>query len=115
MNKLFVYGTLKPGCSNHYILEQIGGNSIEAKLYGYQFDENWERKTGYPGLIKGDVNAEIEGFLFISENLTKSWSILDEFETEAYSRIIVPIAIENNTAVNGFVYIINLNFDIENF
>lgn len=115
MDKLFVYGTLKPGFSNHYILENIGGTCFEASLFGYQFDNEWERKTGYPGLMKGSLNSKIEGFVFISDNLTNNLMVLDDFETEAYIRKIVPVHLKNNTIVDAFVYLININFDVNNF
>ncbi|WP_439131974.1 gamma-glutamylcyclotransferase family protein [Polaribacter sp.] len=115
MDKLFVYGTLKPGCSNHHILQNIGGDCIKATLFGFEFDKDWEKQTGYPGLIKSNFDAKVEGFLFVSENLKRNWEVLDGFETEAYTRKIVPITIKNNQKVNGFVYVINTNFDINNF
>ncbi len=115
MDKLFVYGTLKPGCSNHNILKNIGGDCIKATLFGFELDNDWEKQTGYPGLIKSDAKSKVEGFLFVSENLNKNWDVLDSFETEAYSRKIVPITLNDNKKVNGFVYIVNINFDIHNF
>lgn len=115
MDKLFVYGTLKPKFSNHYILEEIGGKCIEVTLFGYQFDKQWEKQTGYPGLIESDLNSKVDGFVFISDNLCNNLGVLDAFETDAYSRKIVPIHLKDNTIVDAFVYVININFDINNF
>lgn len=115
MDKLFVYGTLKPNCFNHHILQKIGGDFFEATLYGFQLDKSWEKQTGYPGVIKSNTNAKVEGFLFTSKNLYRSWEVLDNFETDAYYRKMVPITLKNNRKVYAFVYVINLDFDINNF
>lgn len=115
MNTLFVYGTLKPGFPNNHILKAFGGNFFKATLLGFQFDKVWEKKTGYPGLIKSDSNSKVEGFLFVSENLIDNWKVLDDFETKAYSRKIVSVLLEDNRKVDGFVYVINTDFDITNF
>ena len=66
MDKLFVYGTLKPGFSNHYILKEIGGDFIEASLFGFRYDEIWEKQTGYPGVIESKSASRVDGFLFTS-------------------------------------------------
>lgn len=115
MNHLFVYGALKPGFSNHYILTNIGGAFFKATLYGFQFDRNWEKETGYPGLVEANKDAKVEGFLFVSKNLTKNLKFLDDFETKAYKRKIVTITLKDDKKVDGFVYLINKNFDIKNF
>jgi gamma-glutamylcyclotransferase (GGCT)/AIG2-like uncharacterized protein YtfP len=114
MDKLFVYGTLKPGFPNHYILKNIGGDFVEASLFGYKFDRIWQKQTGYPGIVEGLSNEKINGFLFISEKLNKNWKVLDDFETKAYIRKKVSISL-NNEKVNAYVYAININFDINNF
>lgn len=114
MDKLFVYGTLKPECSNHYILKNIGGDFTEATLFGFQFDKNWGKQTGYPGLTVSNSNSKVEGFLFVSKNLNRNWEVLDRFETKAYTRNIVPVTLKDNRKVNAFLYVININLDINN-
>jgi gamma-glutamylcyclotransferase (GGCT)/AIG2-like uncharacterized protein YtfP len=112
---LFVYGTLKPECSNNYILQDIGGDFYKAILHGFQFDKKWEKETGYPGLIESDNSVKVEGYVFVSENLKNNWKIIDDFETAAYLRKRVSVNLDNNKKVTAFVYIINTNFDIKNF
>lgn len=114
MDKLFVYGTLQPNHSNHYILQNIGGVCEKATLFGYQFDKEWENQTGYPGIIKSD-SSKVKGYLFTSKKLQENLQLLDDFETEAYMRKIVPITLNDNTNVNAYVYAINLEFNIKNF
>jgi gamma-glutamylcyclotransferase (GGCT)/AIG2-like uncharacterized protein YtfP len=115
MDKLFVYGTLKPGFSNNFILTDIGGHFFKATLWGFQFDKKWEKETGYPGLIKTKSTDKVEGFVFVSKNLSKYWDALDIFETKAYQRIETPIELEDNSKTIAFVYIINSEFDLSNF
>lgn len=115
MDNLFVYGTLKPGFTNHYILKNIGGTFFKATLYEFQFDRNWEKETGYLGLVESNKDSKVDGFLFVSKNLTQNLKVLDDFETDAYTRKIVTITLKDGKQVEGFVYLINKNFDIKNF
>lgn len=115
MDTLFVYGTLKPGFANHYILKNIGGAFFKATLYGFQFDRNWEKETGYPGLVESNKDSKVDGFLFVSKNLTQNLKVLDDFETEAYIRKIASITLKDGKKTEAFVYLINPNFDIKNF
>lgn len=112
---LFVYGTLRPGYANEHILKNIGGSFKEATISGFQFDKVWEKQTGYPGIIKSNSNATIKGILFTSKHLIYHWDVLDSFETDAYCRIEIPIKLNDNSIVNGCVYIINVDFNIHNF
>lgn len=114
MDKLFVYGTLKPGFPNHYILKNIGGSFIKATLFGFEYDKNWEKQTGYPGIITSEPTKKIDGFVFVSKNLKYNWKVLDDFETKAYTRKQVSISLHNKKE-EVFVYTINIDFDLNQF
>lgn len=110
--RLFVYGTLKPGFENNYILAEIGGEFVKATLLGYTLDSNWENKTGYPGLTKSDSKSKVEGYLFTSENLDQNWDVIDSFETNMYKRAMVSVVINDDIHVDAYAYLINTNFNI---
>lgn len=45
-------------------------------------------EMGYPGIVLDEDGGQIEGFVFLSENLVKHWQMLDAFEGEGYQRIL---------------------------
>lgn len=113
--RLFVYGTLKPGFENNYILAEIGGVFDKATLFGYTLDNNWEKQTGYPGLVKSDSKSKVAGYLFTSKKLTYNWDVIDNFETNMYIRSKVTVVIDSDVQIDAYTYIINANFNISNF
>ena len=102
--RLFVYGTLGPGRPNEHVLEAIGGSWEAATVKGALRQEGWGASMGYPG-IDLDQNAdEVEGFLFISENLSDHWEALDEFEGEAYERVLTKAKRKDGSTVGAYIY-----------
>ena len=104
INKLFVYGTLGPGGPNEHILTKIGGSWEEASVKGNLFQEGWGADLGYPGISLDENGDVIEGYIFISDNLSNNWSNLDEFEGEAYERIAARVQLRNGCSVEAYVY-----------
>jgi len=105
-NKLFVYGTLGPGRPNEHILEKLGGSWKEASVIGSLHPEGWGAEMGYPGITLEDSGNIVEGLLFSSDNLPDYWSELDEFEGEAYERVLTTIQIKNETSANAYIYVL---------
>jgi gamma-glutamylaminecyclotransferase len=70
---LFVYGTLKRGCKNHYILEdcQLRG---QATLLGYSMLD----VGGFPCIIPGPPNDAVKGEIY--EIPPGRWPRLDRLE-----------------------------------
>ena len=107
MNKnLFVYGTLGPERPNEHILKNIGGTFKVASVTGTLYNKGWGAELGFPG-IKLDTNGtKVEGFLFNSDNINEHWSTLDEFEGEAYERVLTKVTLESKAIVEAFIYIL---------
>ena len=105
-NKLFVYGTLGPGRPNEHILEKIGGSWEEASVIGTLHPEGWGAEMGYPGITLEESGIKVEGFLFSSDDLPDYWSELDEFEGEAYERVLTTVQIKNGTSANAYIYVL---------
>ena len=59
---------------------------------------------GYPGIDLDENGEEIEGFLFISENLSKHWRVLDDFEGESYERVITQARLGDGSEVDAYIY-----------
>ena len=101
---LFVYGTLGPGRPNEHVLDVIGGLWETATVTGTLRSEGWGAELGYPGIDLDEQGGEVEGFLFTSENLPDQWSALDEFEGEAYERVLVKVKLKDGSIVDAFIY-----------
>jgi len=65
--------------------------------------ESWGAEMGYPGIDLDENGEEIEGFLFISENLSKHWRVLDDFKGESYERVITQARLMHIFIGSGWV------------
>ena len=61
---------------------------------------------GFPGITLDTEGVKVEGFLFSSDNISEYWSELDEFEGEAYERVLTKVELKNKTIVEAFIYIL---------
>ncbi len=103
-NKLFIYGTLGPGRPNEHIMQNIGGSWEDAIVFGNLYQEGWGSEMGYPGIILDKTGDKIKGFLFRSENISNHWSELDQFEGEAYTRVLTDVELLNGTSESAYIY-----------
>ena len=103
---LFVYGTLGPGRPNEHVLKAIGGVWQNAIVRGKLRQEGWGAEMGYPGIDLDESGEEVEGFLFISENLSNHWEMLDNFEGEGYERVITQAKLEDGNVVDTYIYVL---------
>jgi len=104
LERLFVYGTLGPGRPNEHVLTAIGGSWKTATVTGTLRYEGWGAEIGYPGIVLDENGGEVEGFLFISENLDAHWAVLDEFEGEDYKRVLTKVKLEDGSLVDAYIY-----------
>lgn len=107
MERLFVYGTLAPGRVNHHIVENIPGSWESATVTGKLIEQGWGADMGYPGIILEKDGDEVSGFLFSSQQLSKHWPMLDEFEGSGYKRELVKVKVANEKMLEAYVYSIN--------
>ncbi|MEM7796482.1 MAG: gamma-glutamylcyclotransferase family protein [Cyanobacteria bacterium P01_C01_bin.118] len=106
MERLFVYGTLQPGCPNEHVLTTIGGEWQPAVIKGNLIEAGWGADMGYPGLVLDENGNDIHGHVFISSNLSDKWDYLDEFEGKEYERIVTSVAFLNGENVQAHVYVL---------
>lgn len=104
IERLFVYGTLGPGRPNEHVLSAVGGSWEAATVTGTLRHEGWGAAMGYPGIDLAERGGEVEGFLFSSENLSRHWAALDEFEGEAYERVSAEVRRKDGSTVEAYVY-----------
>ena len=63
---------------------------------------------GCPGIDLDEQGNEVEGFLFSSENLSCHWAALDEFEGEAYERVLTKVKLKDGSTVDAYVYVLRV-------
>lgn len=105
---LFVYGTLGPGRPNEHVLTEIGGTWINASIKGHLHNEGWGSEQGYPAIELSDNGDVVEGFLFISGNLSDHWSNLDKFEGEAYKRVLAEVTLKDGSKIDAHIYTLKI-------
>ncbi len=105
--RLFIYGTLAPGQSNHKILEDIPGSWKQGSIRGALLQEGWGASMGCPGIVPSNDGDIVEGFIFTSEQLTKHWQMLDKFEGEEYTRVLVPVRVNGIQDGEAYAYVLN--------
>ncbi|MEM7355703.1 MAG: gamma-glutamylcyclotransferase family protein [Acidobacteriota bacterium] len=104
MQRLFVYGTLAPGRSNHGVVSDIPGSWEAATLQGTLYEEGWGAAMGYPGIVPHADGDDVEGLVFSSADLALHWPRLDAFEGEGYERVAVTVRVNGTEEVEAFVY-----------
>ena len=104
INKLFVYGTLGPGRPNEHILKNIGGSWESGSITGKLLQKGWGASMGYPAIVLDCKGEQVDGFIFNSSKLSEHWQELDEFEGEAYERVVASVTLGDMTTVSAYIY-----------
>jgi len=107
MEKLFIYGTLAPGESNHGVVENIPGHWEAARIKGTLFKQGWGTDLKAPAVIPSENGEDVNGYLFSSKQLSEHWAMLDEFEGSEYKRVLVQATKDSGETVEAFVYALN--------
>lgn len=106
-NNLFIYGTLAPGRSNHYIMDGIDGHWQKATTHGHLKQLGWGAQQGYPAIHPDPDGPLVDGYLLTSTVLQQHWGRLDEFEGEEYQRVEIDVTTESGELVQAYVYALN--------
>lgn len=105
MEKLFIYGTLGPGRPNEQVMKTIGGIWTAGCIKGRLVEAGGGDEMGFPGLVLDDeAKDDIEGHLFISDNLPHHWQVLDDFKGEEYQRIPTTVRLSEGGTIEAYVY-----------
>ncbi|MDA0790510.1 MAG: gamma-glutamylcyclotransferase [Proteobacteria bacterium] len=105
--RLFVYGTLMPGRCNENYLAAIPGAWMKGFVRGIHFPEGYGATAGYPVLVPANDAPPVPGFIFEADFTDAHWQTLDDFETDAYERRLLPVVTGDGTQLNAYVYVLN--------
>ncbi len=59
---------------------------------------------GYTGITLDKDGDKVEGFLFTSDKISEHWSELDEYEGDAYERVLTTVDLQNGSTVDAYIY-----------
>jgi gamma-glutamylcyclotransferase (GGCT)/AIG2-like uncharacterized protein YtfP len=91
-HRLAAYGTLRPGESNHHIVEEIKGVWFDGIVLG-ELDT-----TGrYPTFVYNSDGPPVAVKVLVSNELPAHWNRIDEFEGNGYVRNEVPVEVDGET------------------
>lgn len=103
-SRLFIYGTLAPGRSNHHVVSEIEGIWQAATLHGDLVDGGWGAEMGCPAIVPRVDGPPVQGFVLSSSALDAHWSRLDAFEGDGYERRAVKVLLASGEQVDAQVY-----------
>lgn len=104
--RLFVYGSLRPGASNAHVLSAIEGSWARAWVRGRLERRGWGSVLGYPAVVLDERAGLVPGDVLTSPHLKEHWSMLDEFEGDGYRRVSAPIKTEGGSWISAFLYVL---------
>ena len=104
---LFVYGTLAPGEVNAHVLEPLEGSWQPATVRGSLHPQGWGASYGFPAMRLDNNAAAVKGLLFSSVALADNWIMLDEFEGDAYRRVMAVATLADGASVETQIYVLN--------
>ena len=102
MERLFVYGTLRPGPQCPY-MDNIGGEWLPGYVQGLFMNAAGGAAADFPGIVLDNNGPRVDGYLFLSANLSAHWPMLDAFE-EGYDRVAVDVTMEDGQRVTAWIY-----------
>jgi gamma-glutamylcyclotransferase (GGCT)/AIG2-like uncharacterized protein YtfP len=104
LKRLFVYGTLAPGEANEHMLNKLAGSWQPASIRARHDQQGWGLTMGYPAIVLDEHADRIDGLVFTSIDLALYWPELDDFEGEAYRRVVARVMLEDGTRTDAYVY-----------
>ncbi|MDA0689829.1 MAG: gamma-glutamylcyclotransferase [Proteobacteria bacterium] len=105
--RLFVYGTLRPGMSNAHYLQGIHGTWINATISAVHLPEGYGATIGYPVLVPTAKGQAVHGQILEAHFTQADWRMLDDFETDAYERVLLPVQTDQGAELLAWVYVLN--------
>jgi len=107
MDKLFVYGSLMPNGTNHFILKKINGVWQKGYVFGEIKRIKLDNNKYSAVILNIKKDKKVFGYLFSSFAIKYLWKKLDNFEGLNYKRKISQVFLNNNRIVEANIYCLN--------
>jgi gamma-glutamylcyclotransferase (GGCT)/AIG2-like uncharacterized protein YtfP len=102
---LIAYGSLAPGGRHADETAVMAGDWRSGWVTGTLVERGWGASFGYPALVWDPASERrVAAHLFVSPDLPHHWARLDDFEGEAYRRILVPFYDDAGLVAVGNLY-----------
>lgn len=88
---LAVYGTLRPGEVNAFVLLDMPGRWLEGFVRGYLYEITWGPAEGYPGLTLDNGGNLVPVSVLISNRWPQDFWKTDRFEGPGYERRVTTV------------------------
>ncbi|MGE5396322.1 MAG: gamma-glutamylcyclotransferase [Chitinophagales bacterium] len=105
VNRVFVYGTLRPGLKNYRVVEKFVLAVYPATAQGRLFDLPY----GYPAMIEGD--GTVSGEVLELKEIRKALKVLDRLEgysetssRNLYIRVLIEVKLKGGDRVEAYTY-----------
>ncbi len=99
MTRIFVYGTLKRGRSNHHCLE---GQRFVAEAHTQPIYRLYDM-GGYPGMIRDDNGVAVEGEIWeVDAGGLARLDVLEDIEGGEYERVMLEL---EGDRVEGYLFL----------
>ena len=92
-----------------HLLKSIGGRWEKARINGVYVEPGSIPGFSYPGVRLMDDGDKIEGYLFISNNLSNHWDAIDAYEGKYYERVVTRAILNDGRETDAFVYELKLH------
>lgn len=102
---LAVYGSLRPGEPNHWVVRSIPGEWRQGTVRGWTFEITWGPAEGYDGFLPDDDGSVSEVDVLISDALSKRWREIDDFEGPGYERRMIEVTLDDATTIDAEIYV----------
>ena len=66
--------------------------------------KGWGAEYGFPGIRLNPKGRQVNGSLFLSDDIADILRLLDALEGQEYQRVITDVYLEDNTILPAFIY-----------
>lgn len=101
---LAIYGSLRPGEPNHWVVKSLGGEWLTGAVRGWRFELSWGPAQGYDGFIANEAGNEVAVDVLVSDRLAKHWHEVDDFEGPGYQRVPINVVLDDGREITAQIY-----------
>jgi len=99
-----LYGTLRPGEENHYVVRSIPGDWLHGTVRGWRYDITWGPADGYPGISLDSDGPEVAVTVLASDVLDRHLDAIDDFEGPGYRRVMTEVTLLDGQRHQAWIY-----------